>query len=117
MLSLEPEFDAGRHVLTLALVLHRTGENTEAPNLLQPTGRSHGLQAYDFAADDLTYGVKKPAFGDKRTMSLKNLELLIQIIVSKATVSQISAGNYQLDALDPQSKSTTPVSESAHPFS
>ncbi|HXN19049.1 MAG TPA: hypothetical protein VN875_11995 [Candidatus Binatus sp.] len=62
MLGLAPEFDAGRHVVTLALALHRTGENTDAPNLLQPTGRSHGLRAYDFAADDLAHGVKKAAF-------------------------------------------------------
>jgi hypothetical protein len=67
-----------------------------------PAGSSHGLRAYDFAADDLAHGVKKPAFGEKRTMSLKNLGLVIQITVSKATVSQISAGSYQLDALDLQ---------------
>src|SRR5580704_16928735 len=102
VLSLEPDFDVGHHVVTLELVLRRPGNKTDAPNLLDPTGRRHGLQSYDFAADDLAQGVQKSAFGEKRTVSLKSLGLVVRIDVSKATVSPISAGNYQLDVLDLQ---------------
>jgi len=100
VLSLEPDFDVGHHVVTLELVLRRPGDKTDAPNLLDPTGRRHGLQAYDFAADDLAQGAQKSAFGEKRTVSLKNLGMVVQIAVSKAAVSPLSAGNYQLDALN-----------------
>ncbi len=102
VLSLEPDFDVGHHVVTLELVLRHSGDKTDAPNLLDPTGRRHGLQAYNFAADDLAQGVQKSAFGQKRKVSLKKLGLVIQIAVSKAAVSLVSAGNYQLEALDLQ---------------
>jgi hypothetical protein len=99
VLSLEPDFDVGHHVVTLELVLRRSADKTDAPNLLDPTGNRHGLQAYDFAANDLADGVQNSAFGEKRKMSLKNLRLVIQVVVSKALVSPVQAGNHQLDAL------------------
>jgi hypothetical protein len=102
VLSLEPYSDVGHHVVTLELALRRPGDKTGASNLLDPTGSRHGLQAYDFAADDLAQGVQKSAFGEKRTVSLKGLGLVLRIAVSKAAVSPISAGNYQLDALNLQ---------------
>jgi hypothetical protein len=99
---LEPDLDVGHHVVTLELVLRRPGAKPDAPNLFDPTGKRHGLQAYDFAADDLAPGVQKAAFGAKRTVSLKSLGLVVRMDVSKATVSPVSAGNYQLDALELQ---------------
>lgn len=102
VLSLEPDFDAGHHIVTLELVLRRPGDKTHAANLFDPTGRRHGLQAYDFAAGDLADGVEKSAFGEKRTVSLKSLGLVVRIGVSKATVGPISPGAYQVDALDLQ---------------
>jgi hypothetical protein len=102
VLSLEPDFDVGHHIVTLELVLRRPGDKTDAANLLDPTGKRHGLQAYDFAADDLAQGVHKSAFGEKRTVPLKNLGLVARINISKAMVSPISAGSYQLDELQLQ---------------
>jgi hypothetical protein len=102
VLSLEPDFDARHHVVTLELVLRRSADKTDAPNLLDPTGKRHGLQAYDFAANDLADGVQKSAFGERRKMSLKNLGLAIEVVISKAIVSPAQAGNHQLDALDLQ---------------
>jgi hypothetical protein len=102
VLSLEPDFDVEHHAVTLELVLRRSGDKTDAPNLLDPTGRRHGLQAYDFAAKDLSQGAQKSAFGEKRALSLKGLGLVVRIAVSNAAVSPISAGNYQLDVLDLQ---------------
>jgi len=100
VVSLEPYFDVGHHPVTVELVLHRQGDKADAPNLLDPTGSRHGLQAYDFAADDLARGPKQSAFGESRTISLSKLELVVKIGVSKSMVSQVSPGNYQLDALD-----------------
>lgn len=102
ILSLEPDFDVEQHVVTLELVLRHPRDKANAPNLLDPTGRRHGLQSYDFAASDLARGVQKSAFGEKRTVSLKNLGLLVRIDVLKAEVSPVSAGNFQLDALELQ---------------
>jgi hypothetical protein len=99
-LSLEPDFDVRHHIVTLELVLRHSTDKSDAPNLLDPTGSRHGLQAYDFAADDLAQGVRKSAFGEKRTVPLKSLGLVLRIAISKAAVSPISAGNHQLDALD-----------------
>ena len=46
--------------------------------------------------------MQKSAFGEKRTVSLKGLGLVVQITVSKATVSPISTGSHQIDELDLQ---------------
>jgi hypothetical protein len=100
VLTLEPGFDVGHHVVTLELVLRHPGDKADAPNLLDPTGKRHGLQSYDFAADDLAHGVQKSAFGGGRMVSLKKLGLVVRIDVLKATVSSVSAGSYQLDALE-----------------
>jgi hypothetical protein len=101
VLSLDPDFDVGHHVVTVELVL-RPGAKPHAPNLFDPTRRRHGLQVYDFAADDLASGAQKSAFGAKRTLSVKSLGLVVRIHVSKVRVSTASAGNYQLDALELQ---------------
>jgi hypothetical protein len=99
VLSFEPDFYVGHHLEGLTLVLHHFGDKTDAPNLLDPTGIWHGIQACDFVANDLAQGVQKSVFGDKRTVSLKTLGLVVRIAVSKAAVSPISAGNYQIDSL------------------
>jgi hypothetical protein len=53
VLSLELDFDTRNHIVTLEGVLRRSSDNNpDASNLLDPTGRRHGLQAYDFAAGD-----------------------------------------------------------------
>ncbi|MGA8366656.1 MAG: hypothetical protein ACLQMT_10100 [Candidatus Acidiferrales bacterium] len=102
VLSLEPDFSVGNHLATLTLVLRHFGDKDDAPNLLDPAGIWHGIQPCDFVANDLAQGAQKSVFGDKRTISRKDLGFVVRIIVSKAVVSPISAGNYQLDALDLQ---------------
>ena len=102
ILTLEQDFDVGHHLVTLELVLRHAGHRTDAPNLFYPTGRVHGLQACDFAANDLAQGVQKSAFGEERTVSVKSLGLVVRIAVSDAKVSPISVSNYQLDMLELQ---------------
>jgi hypothetical protein len=101
-LSLQPDFSVGHLLAALTLVLHRSGDKADAPNLLDPMGTWHGIQPCDFVANDLAQGVQKSVFGERRTVPLKSLGLVVRISVSKATVSPISASNYQLDALDLQ---------------
>jgi len=103
VLSLEPDFSVGHHLAVLTLVLRHFADKKDAPNLLDPTGIWHGIQPCDFVANDLAQGAQKSVFGgDKRTISRKNLGLVVRIIVSKAMVTLISPGNYQLDDLELQ---------------
>jgi hypothetical protein len=60
------------------------------------------LQAYDIPGRDFTQGVLKSAFGEKRTISIERLGVVVRIDVSKAVVSPISAENDQFDALELQ---------------
>ena len=100
VLSLEPDFDVEHHIVLVVLMLQRPGH--ESLNLLDPTGTVHGLQAYDFSADDLAQGVQKSAYGEKRMVSLKNLGLVVRMAISKATVSPVSRDKNQIDALELQ---------------
>ena len=102
VLSLDPEFLAGHHLAALTLGLRHFGDKLDAPNLLDPTRVWHGIQPCDFVANDFAEGIQKSVFGEKRTLPRKNLGLVVRIVVSKATVSLISKGNYQLDGLDLQ---------------
>ena len=102
VLSLEPDFDVGHNVVLLELVLHRPGDKREAPNLLARTRRYHGLQPFYFNADDLAQGAQKSIFGARRTLTLKDLGMVVRLAILEATASAISTGNYRLDALDLQ---------------
>ena len=96
VLSLEPDFDVGHHLITLHLLLHRPGDKADTPNLLDPTGNRHGLQPYDFTAKYLAPNEGGPTTGEKRNLSIGNLGLSVQVVISKAEVSPISDGEYQL---------------------
>jgi hypothetical protein len=102
VLSLEPDFDVGRHIVVLNLVLRHPGDNDDAPNLLDPTGIWHGIQPCDFVAKDLVGGAHKSVFGERRVLSVKSLNLAVRMVVSKVAVSPISADDYQFDSLDLQ---------------
>jgi hypothetical protein len=101
-LSLEPDFDVGHHVVRLELMLRWLGDTTNARNLLDATGREHGLQSFDFAADDLARGVSKSAFGENRTVLLRNLGLIVRVNRLPVAVSPVAAGQYQLEHLEVQ---------------
>jgi len=100
LLALEPDFDVGHHVVDIELVLRDASKGGDASNLLDPTGNRHGLQPYDFAAADLAKGIQASAYGEKRTIALKKLGLVVNISVTKATVRPVSTTDYQLDELE-----------------
>jgi hypothetical protein len=101
-LRLVEDTDLEHHPITIEIVLGRPGYKPDGANLLDPTGVRHGLQAYDFTADDLAQGAQKSAFGEKRTMLLKDLGFVVQIAISKVAVSPISLNSHQIDSLELQ---------------
>jgi hypothetical protein len=100
VLALEPDFDVGHHVVDLTLVLRASGAKSDASNLLDPSGARHELQAYDFAAADLAKGAKASAYGEKRTIPLPSLGLVVSVVIDKAVVTPVSSTDYQMDELD-----------------
>jgi hypothetical protein len=103
VISLQPDVDANHHVVVLTLVLHRPGDRADAPNLLDPTGKVHGYQRYTFAASDFEHGVKRSAYGERRTIDLARLGMEVRIRVNRAAVRVIppsAAGiSYEFDEL------------------
>lgn len=89
-------------MITVELTLRHAGDKDDAANLLDPTGKRHGLRAYDFAADDLAEGAQKSVFGKERTIPLTNVGLVIRITILNAVVSPISGTFHQLDTLELQ---------------
>jgi hypothetical protein len=99
VLTFEPDFGGGHRLEALTLTLHYPHEKVRAPNLRISQRDMACIQPCDFVANDLAHGPQKSVFGDKRTLFLKGLGLVVRINVSKAVVSAISTGNYQLCAL------------------
>ena len=58
------------------------------------------MQDFMFPARDFKQGVKSSLYGEDRTIYVKNLGLVVQIKVSKATAHAISANGYLLDTLE-----------------
>jgi hypothetical protein len=100
ILSLEPDFDVWRHVVTLEMALRYPHAKADSRNLLDPTGKAHGLQSYDFAATDLMQGVDKSAFGKMRSIMLKELGLVLEITLLNAKVTPTPSGGYQIAELE-----------------
>lgn len=87
-----PERDVAGNVVVVELAL----EPADAPraskeNLLDPSGRLHGLQAWTFAASDLAHGPAKSAYGPVRTVNLLELGMVVKIDVERARVARTDA--------------------------
>jgi hypothetical protein len=95
-----PFFWVGGQIEGVDLALTGLHDDADAPNLLEPAGNWHGLQAYMFAADDLAKGAQNFTFGEKRTIASNKLGLIIRITVLNSKVTPISSGEIQLDSLD-----------------
>jgi hypothetical protein len=100
ILSLEPDFDIWHHVVTVELVLRYPDAKADSSNLLDATGKLHGLQRFHFAAADFAQGVGKSVFGRRRTIVLKELGLIVEMTVLKADVTPTPSGSYQIDKLE-----------------
>lgn len=90
VLTLLPERDIRGRLVHLDLVLHRPGTSPDARNLLEPPGRWHGLQAYDFNASDFTNGPGRSVYGPTRTIEIKNRKLNVTFSISKAEITRVA---------------------------
>jgi hypothetical protein len=75
-------------------------------NLLEPPGRWHGLQAYDFNASDFKNGPEQSIDGKTRTAAIKNRKLKVTFSISNAQIVPaavadlpIEGGGYAFTAL------------------
>jgi hypothetical protein len=101
-LSLVPEFDVGKHVVVLDLVLQRPDKKGDDSNLLDSTGKLHGYQPYFFAASDFTHGAQKSAYGDLRVINLRQLGMEMRVKVADVNVEPANSTQptgYQFDDL------------------
>lgn len=89
-LSLVPEFDVGKHVVVLELVLQRPDKKGDDSNLLDSTGKLHGYQPYFFAASDFARGAQKSAYGELRVIDVHRLGMEMRITVAEVSVEQIT---------------------------
>jgi hypothetical protein len=63
----------------LVLWLKRPHDNANAPNLLAAIRNWHGMQDFMFPAGDFKDGVKSSLYGEKRTICVKKLGLVVRI--------------------------------------
>ena len=103
-LSLIPDFDIGKHVVVLELVLQRRGRKRDDSNLLDPTGKLHGYQPYSFAASDFARGAQNSIYGDLRVIDLHQLGMELRVKVTGVNVeptptNSSKAPGYQFDDL------------------
>jgi hypothetical protein len=100
-LSLRIEPDVKNNPVGIDLVLLHTRASSDDVNLLDPTGKWHGIQPYIFPASDFAQGAEKSIYGEKRIIRLKHLGLELQITVSNVAVTPNSTpySEYQFDAL------------------
>jgi hypothetical protein len=99
VLSLERELDAGKHIADIDLVLRDVDKRGSVENLLSPPRPWHGLQPYNFAADDLSQGATKSAFGAKRTIVVRSRNLVLSIEVVDVKVSGMPGKTHELRKL------------------
>ena len=99
VLTLEPSFDRANHATGVDLVLRDVGKPKPDENLLEPSGNWHGLQPFNFVANDLLHGVDKSAFGALRDVDVKSRGLKIAIRVDSAHVAILPDGTNELDRL------------------
>jgi hypothetical protein len=90
VLTLLPVRDAKENLVHIDLVLHRPGAGPDARNLLEPPGRWHGLQAYDFNASDFTHGPERSLYGPTRIIGIKNRKLNVTFSISKAEIAPVA---------------------------
>jgi hypothetical protein len=89
---LVPERDVAGNLFGFQLVMEGASRSPgQGPNLLDPTGRIHGYQKWDFLASEFVRGHAPPGWGDSRTIYLPNLGLEVQVSVVRFAVKPTAA--------------------------
>jgi hypothetical protein len=92
-----------RDVEGLELILRHPYDKADAQNLLASIKNWHGAQPFLFDAEDLKDGARGSVYGERRTISIDILGLLVYIVVLETKVSRNAVSpppGYQLDSLD-----------------
>ena len=75
---LDPERDVEGNVIVVELVMQGASGSSHKSNLLDATGRRHGMQKWFFAASDLAHGAQRSVYGDARTIDLRKLGITVE---------------------------------------
>ncbi len=86
-LKLRPEYAVGHYLIGISLVLQDARRIEGDSNLLRPSGDWHGLQPYNFMAEDLSHGPQHSAFGSHRTIINRERGIIVQIDILDARTS------------------------------
>jgi len=89
-LMLLPQRDAKGDVIHIDLVMHRPNAASAARNILEPEGRWHGLQDFDFNAIDFLNGPERSTMGSVRTIKIKNRKLSVSFTISKTEIVSLT---------------------------
>lgn len=90
-LTLSPERDGKGNLVHIDLVMRRPNAAPDARNLLEPEGRWHGLQGYDFNASDFVRGPERSVMGSTRTIKIRNRKLSVSFTILKADVAPLTS--------------------------
>jgi hypothetical protein len=85
--TLQPEQDVTGELSHLDLVMHRPRASFDADNLLNPPYRWHGLQDFDFNADDFIDGPDHSISGRARHFHIKSRKLDVTITISNVEIA------------------------------
>ncbi|HEX3464807.1 MAG TPA: hypothetical protein VHS78_12240 [Candidatus Elarobacter sp.] len=89
---LVPDPDIAQNVITVELVMQPAdAPQSSNANLLDATGRLHGMQRWTFAASDFAHGPSKSRYGAVRTVKLAKLGTVVTITVEHAGVAPTKA--------------------------
>ncbi len=92
-----PQRDFKGNIVSIDLVMHRPHAAPNARNLLEPEGRWHGLQDYNFNAIDFVDGPERSIMGPTRTIQIKNRKLSVSFTILKADVAPLTNKSSERD--------------------
>lgn len=88
---LDPQRDVDGNDIVVELVMQGASGSSHGSNLLDATGRLHGMQKWFFAASDLAHGPERSVYGDARTIDLPRLGITVEAKVVRVEVKPTPA--------------------------
>jgi hypothetical protein len=90
VLKLLPMRGVKGNIVGIDLVMRRPNAAVDARNLLEPEGRWHGLQDYNFNAIDFVNGPERSTMGPTRTIKIKSRKLSVSFTISKTEIASLT---------------------------
>ena len=88
---LSSQRDVASNIVVVELVMQGTSSSSHKANLLDATGRLHGMQKWFFAASDLAHGAQRSVYGTTRAIDLPRLGITVEAKVVRAGVKPTPA--------------------------